>query len=53
MELLSKIADPYVFSIIGILENSAFHSSVEKGMSQIISKKYQAMKVKKRVFAFF
>jgi len=41
------------FGIVGILENSAFHCSVEKGRSPMISKKYQALKVKKRGFCLF
>jgi len=41
------------FGIVGILEHSAFHLSVEKGRSSMISKKYQALKVKKRVFCVF
>jgi len=41
------------FGIVGILENSAFHFSVEKGRSPMISKKYQALKVKKRGFCLF
>jgi len=41
------------FGIVGILENSAFHFSVEKGRSPMISKKYQALKVKKRSFCLF
>jgi len=39
--------------IVGILENSAFHLSVEKGRSPMILEKYQALKVKKRVFCVF
>jgi len=41
------------FGIVGILENSAFHYSVEKRMSPMISKKYQVLKVKKRGFCVF
>jgi len=41
------------FGMIGILENSAFHFSVEKGRSPMISKKYQTLKVKKRGFFLF
>jgi len=41
------------FGIVGILENSAFHFSVEKGRSPLIPKKYQALKVKKRGFCLF
>jgi len=41
------------FNIFGILGNSAFHFSVEKGRSPLISKKYQALKVKKRGFCVF
>jgi len=41
------------FGIVGILENSAFHFSVEKGRSPMISKKYQDLKVKKRGFCLF
>jgi len=41
------------FGIVGILENSAFHFSVEKRRSPMISKKYQALKVKKRGFCLF
>jgi len=40
-------------AIIGILEHSAFDYSVEKGRSPMILKKYQALKVKKRVFCVF
>jgi len=41
------------FDIIGIFENPAFHYSVEKLRSPLISKKYQALKVKKRCFCVF
>jgi len=41
------------FGIVEILENTAFHFSVEKGKSPMILKKYQALKVKKRGFCLF
>jgi len=41
------------FGIVGILDNSAFHFSVEKGRSPMILKKYQALKVKKCGFCVF
>jgi len=41
------------FGIVGILENSAFHYSVEIGRSPMISKNDQALKVKKRGFCLF
>jgi len=41
------------FGIVGILEISTFHYSVEKGKSPMILKKYQALKVKKRGFCVF
>jgi len=53
IELFKKIANPYIFGIVGILKNSAFHYSVEKGRSPIILKNYQALKVKKRDFGMF
>jgi len=51
---LEKLPTLMFFGIIIILENSAFHYSVEKGRSPMILKKYQALKVKKNVvFACF
>jgi len=41
------------FGIVGILENSATIFSIEKGTSPMISKKHQALKVKKRGFCLF
>jgi len=53
IENLVKLSTAMFFGIVGILENSAFHYSAEKGRSQMISKKYQALKVKKRGFCVF